>query len=277
MYFYYGLFQGGVGVRYVFVAQFLTDYTYFIGYLGFLFILISIIVIFRFSISRVLLYRGLGISFLGGVTIYGLVLGFGYFTTSSGGILLLISWSWFLITFIDLASTRQSLIITTENDTREYIKKAANVSQSISINRIVRYNRISKHYTPKLIEFIEEMIYNEEILGHLKENSLHFTKQMDDRISSRIREKPADIEVDYKKRLFGMIRLRKEINLEEASQFLNIPPKQIESLLYDLAGEKIIQGKFQGNRFLIESNMDNFLNALDNSFNKWETDEREKV
>lgn len=100
---------------------------------------------------------------------------------------------------------------------------------------------------------------------------------MNDRTSSIISEKPAAIEVDYKKRLFGMIRLRKEINLEEASQFLNIPPKQIESLLYDLAGEKIIQGKFQGNRFLIESDMDNFLNALDNSFNKWETDEREKV
>jgi hypothetical protein len=100
---------------------------------------------------------------------------------------------------------------------------------------------------------------------------------MIDQTSSRISEKPAVIEVDYKKRLFGMIRLRKEINMDEASQFLNISPKQIESLLYDLAGDKIIQGTFQENKFLIESDVDNFLNALDYSFDKWETDKREKI
>lgn len=215
---------------------------------------------------------------MGGVTIFGLWLIFfeGY-VIFIGGILLLISWSWFLITFIVLASTRKSLIEATENETREYIKKAAPIYQSISINTIVRHIRISKNYIPKLKEIIEEMIYSKEILGNLKGNSLQFAKQVGDRTSSIISEKPAVIEVDYKKRLFGMIRLRKEINLEEASQFLNIPPKEIESLLYDLAGEKIIQGKFQGNRFLIESDMDNFLNALDYSFDKWETDKGEKV
>ncbi len=269
----YSYYVGGAEYNYMIYFYFPGE-TFGFGYLGFLFILISIIIIFRFSVSRVLLYRGLGMSILGGVTIYGLIK---IDIVYHGRYLLLIYLIWFLITFIVLASTRRSLIEATENETREYIKKAARINQSISINKIVRYIRISKNYTPKLKEFIEEMISNKEILGNLKGNSLHFTQQMDDRTSSRISEKPADIEVDYKKRLFGMIRLRKEINLEEASQFLNIPPKQIESLLYDLAGEKIIQGKFQGNRFLIESDMDNFLKALDYSFNKWETDEREKV
>ena len=259
---------------YISVFQFLGMSLGF-GYLGFLFILISIVVLFRFSVSRVVLYRGLGMSFLGGVSIIGLIA----FNTrlSVGGILLLISWIGFLITFIVLASTRQSLIMTTEDLVREYIKRAATVSEGISIQKIARYIKISKRYIPKLREFIQEMIYSKEIFGNLKGNSLQFANQTIDRTSSQIREKPGVIEVDYKKRLFGMIRIRKEIDLEEASQFLNIPPKQIESLLYDLAGDKIIQGTFQGNKFLIESDVDNFLNALDYSFDKWENDKREKV
>lgn len=75
--------------------------------------------------------------------------------------------------------------------------------------------------------------------------------------------------VDQKKRLFGMIKLRKEIDLNEAGKFLKTTPSEIEALLYDLAGENVIQGKFEQNKFVIESDIDNFLKVLDDSFSKW--------
>lgn len=86
-------------------------------------------------------------------------------------------------------------------------------------------------------------------------------------------EKPK-MDSETKNKLFGMIKLRKEVDLDKASEFFNIPAKQIESLLYELAGEDRIQGKFQGNKFLIESDVNNFLDVMDDSFKKWETDQR---
>lgn len=74
-----------------------------------------------------------------------------------------------------------------------------------------------------------------------------------------------------KKRLYGMIKLRKEIDLEKAAEFFTIDAKQIEALLYDLAGDDIIQGRFEGNKFIIESNVDDFLSVLDKSFDAWES------
>ena len=67
-----------------------------------------------------------------------------------------------------------------------------------------------------------------------------------------------------------MIKLRREIDLDKAAEYFNILPKQIETLLYDLAGENIIQGRFEGDKFIIESDVDNFLNVLDKSLDKWE-------
>ncbi len=85
-------------------------------------------------------------------------------------------------------------------------------------------------------------------------------------------EEPA---IDQKKRLYGMIKLRREIDLEEATEFLKISRRDLEGLLYDLAGDNIIQGKFEKDKFLIESDVDNFLNVLDNSFQQW-SDNRSK-
>ena len=90
------------------------------------------------------------------------------------------------------------------------------------------------------------------------------------------KEEVVKMDEDQKKKLYGMIKLRKEIDLEKASEFFNVPSKTIESLLYELAGEDRIQGKFDGNKFIIESDVNNFLDLLDDSFTKWDVDSQKK-
>ena len=75
---------------------------------------------------------------------------------------------------------------------------------------------------------------------------------------------------DYKNRLYGMIRVRKEIDIDKAAEFLHVSPKIIETYIYDLAGKEAIQGSFHGKVFRIESDVDNFISALDTSFHQWE-------
>lgn len=77
-------------------------------------------------------------------------------------------------------------------------------------------------------------------------------------------------EVDYKKRLFGMIRVEKQIDLDKASQSLKISKDDLKSIIYDLAGEGKVQGSFQGSVFQIGSDVDSFIKVLDDSFGKWE-------
>ena len=47
-------------------------------------------------------------------------------------------------------------------------------------------------------------------------------------------------------------------------------PKELETFLYDLAGEKKIQGRFIGKKFIVESDVDKFVEFLDESYNDWE-------
>ena len=79
-----------------------------------------------------------------------------------------------------------------------------------------------------------------------------------------------DVSFDQKNRLFGMIKLDKRINLESANEILGISENKIRGILYDLAGEGKIYGEFQGKEFIITSNIDEFITALDASFEEWE-------
>jgi len=51
---------------------------------------------------------------------------------------------------------------------------------------------------------------------------------------------------------------------------LKIPKSEIKDLIYDLVGEGKLEGEFQDDVFLISSDIDDFLSALDNSFQEWE-------
>ena len=75
---------------------------------------------------------------------------------------------------------------------------------------------------------------------------------------------------NLKTRLFGMIKVEKQFNLETAQDMLKIPKDEIKDLIYDLVGEGKLEGEFQDEVFLISSDIDDFLSALDSSFQEWE-------
>jgi len=78
--------------------------------------------------------------------------------------------------------------------------------------------------------------------------------------------------VNLKTRLFGMIKVEKQLNLETVQNMLKIPKSEIKDLIYDLVGEGKLEGEFQDEIFLISSDIDEFLSALDSSFQEWEQD-----
>ncbi len=73
-----------------------------------------------------------------------------------------------------------------------------------------------------------------------------------------------------KNRLLGMIRIDKFLDLEKAQLFLGMSKYDIKALIYDLAGEKKLEGEFKDNRFIITSNIDDFLLELELSFINWQ-------
>jgi hypothetical protein len=77
-------------------------------------------------------------------------------------------------------------------------------------------------------------------------------------------------DVNLKTRLFGMIKVEKQINLEAVQDMLKIPKSEIKDLIYDLVGEGKLEGEFQDEIFLISSDIDDFLAALDSSFQEWD-------
>jgi len=77
------------------------------------------------------------------------------------------------------------------------------------------------------------------------------------------------ITFDQKTRLFGMIKVEKRIKLTEANQYLGMNKNDIKGLIYDLVGEGKIDGEFQGEDFIISSDVNDFIEALDASFEDW--------
>jgi len=75
----------------------------------------------------------------------------------------------------------------------------------------------------------------------------------------------------FKKRLLGMLNLRDEIDLDEAVKFLLISKNDVISLLNIFMEDGLIEGRFEDNKFIIESEMDMVLENLDTLFDKWES------
>lgn len=70
-------------------------------------------------------------------------------------------------------------------------------------------------------------------------------------------------------RLFGMIKLKERVNTRAAADLLGVTAAEIEKLLFDLAGEGRIEGRLEGEEFVITSNVDEFVETLDASFREW--------
>ena len=47
-------------------------------------------------------------------------------------------------------------------------------------------------------------------------------------------------------------------------------------MIYDLVGDNRISGKFEGEVFIVESDVDTFINVLDAQFKSWEDKEKQK-
>ncbi|MHA2001899.1 MAG: hypothetical protein ACTSVU_07415 [Promethearchaeota archaeon] len=74
--------------------------------------------------------------------------------------------------------------------------------------------------------------------------------------------------------LYGMIKIDKKIDVNDASTRLNISVIEIKNLIYHLVGEGKINGKFQGNLFIFSSDVDAFIESLDENFENWNQKEK---
>ena len=57
---------------------------------------------------------------------------------------------------------------------------------------------------------------------------------------------------EAKIKLLGMIKSEKKVQLDFASQILNLDQNEIRGLIYELIGEEKIKGSFQQNIFIME-------------------------
>jgi hypothetical protein len=80
-----------------------------------------------------------------------------------------------------------------------------------------------------------------------------------------------------KNQLYGMIKLDKKIDLQVASKLLNSPIQNVKGLIYELVGEGKLEGSFDGNMFMIESDVNDFLLELDSQFKNWNENEEKKI
>ena len=79
-----------------------------------------------------------------------------------------------------------------------------------------------------------------------------------------------------KNQLYGMIKLDKKIDLQVASKLFNSPIQDVKGLIYELVGEGKLEGSFDGNLFMIESDVNDFLLELDSQFKNWSENEETK-
>lgn len=63
-------------------------------------------------------------------------------------------------------------------------------------------------------------------------------------------------------KVIGMIRLRKSVNIERASQLLEIPKEEFEEIIFGLVGEEKVVGQLEGDNFIITSDIECFIDNL---------------
>jgi hypothetical protein len=95
------------------------------------------------------------------------------------------------------------------------------------------------------------------------------------RYLSHKRKKIKEMKLYSKDRLANLIQRTNQLNLNFAKMILRIPKKKIKTLIYDLAGEGKILGEFQGDTFIIFSDIDKFIEILNSAFESW--GKKEKV
>ena len=77
------------------------------------------------------------------------------------------------------------------------------------------------------------------------------------------------LKFDQRTRLYGIIKVHNEVDLGNAEDILGVKRKEVEGLIYDLVGEGKVEGEFRGGKFVITSNVEDFIQALDAAFSQW--------
>ncbi len=85
-----------------------------------------------------------------------------------------------------------------------------------------------------------------------------------------------NISEDAKLELIGMIRAYKKLSFNEASKTMGISELALKKILYKLVGSGEIAGTMDEKSFTLESGVDDFIKALDNSFKGWQQKEQYK-
>ncbi len=70
--------------------------------------------------------------------------------------------------------------------------------------------------------------------------------------------------------LNGIIKLEKRIDLNRAQELLRVTKDDVRNLIYQLAGQNAIEGHFDGDVFVIESDVGSFIDSLNQSFADWD-------
>jgi len=279
-------------------------------FLAFFLLFWSIFFTYQLKPGRALILKGVSWVVLLSLIIY-MLFGFNikYFSNSSlnvGDLFLIIGVIILTLSIILEGIWRNQLLIQKYNEVRKYIKGLSENHDQVHLFEIAINQSLDERYIPRIKQEIESMIDSNKIYAELKQDNIVFKKgeligskpskipkqKPKEEIESKKDEIPPkdvkperdkkpkkvraiDRDIDYRKNLYGMIRVEKEIELEEAAEFLNLSEKKLKAYIYDLAGENKIQGSFtKEGKFIIESGVDNFLDALDSQFNKWEYEEK---
>ncbi len=83
-------------------------------------------------------------------------------------------------------------------------------------------------------------------------------------------DKTAEAEAITKTRLFGMIKAFKKIDLAEAARTFQKSKDAVRNMLFEILGENKVNGHLDGDTFIIESDVNEFIEALDTSFATWD-------
>ncbi len=78
-------------------------------------------------------------------------------------------------------------------------------------------------------------------------------------------------------KLLGMVQAEERFSLSEAKRYIDLSEIEIKGIIYELVGKKKISGHFKGNEFIIDSNIDNFIENLDDAFKDWNKKERDNI
>ncbi len=144
-----------------------------------------------------------------------------------------------------------------DSATAQVIKKCANVYPSITLTDLAE--KFENIEIGALKRLVSRLLEEKKIVADFdREKGVLILQRKIDEIAI--------------KRLNGMIRINKRIDLNKAAEILRVPKESVETLIYELAGDGKIEGEFdeKADIFTIKSDVGGFINELNRQFQEWD-------